>query len=282
MSVGIFDQAGQVIEAEFIGFAGGERHVQLDPARIHKLPSPRIITLRARLASSDDVMDLLLLADALRRIDDALRLRIELPYLPYARQDRVCAPGQAFSLSVFARLVAGLENVDALVTWDCHSPVGLQQTGAHNVPAREIVADCPSLLSLMRAPDSVLVCPDKGAVDRTQDIADAVGARNVCQASKVRDPRTGHITQTELSAGDLTGKTAIITDDICDGGFTFTLLAKALRDRGAARIVLFVTHGIFSRGLSVFDGLIDAIFTTDSFAQDADPRLTVIPFRHQF
>jgi ribose-phosphate pyrophosphokinase len=282
MSVGIFDQDGQAIDAMMMAFAGGERHVQLDPDLIHKLPAPRRITLRARLANSEDVFDLLLLADALVQIDPAVRLRLELPYLPYARQDRVCAPGQAFSLNVFARVLAGIPNVERLVTWDCHSPVGLRETGARNVPADAIVTSSPELLTLMRADDSVIVAPDKGAVARTDQIATSVQAGPVVYASKVRDPETGLITHTEVSGAELAGKTAIITDDICDGGFTFTLLAQALRDQGVARIILFVTHGIFSRGLDVFDGLIDRIFTTDSFDQDADERLVVIPFAHQF
>ena len=282
MSVEIFDKDGQRIEAEPIAFAGGERHVQLDPARIQKITTPRAVVLRARLANSDAVFDLLLIADALLQIDPAMRLRIELPYLPYGRQDRVCAPGQAHSLNVFARVLASIPNVDEIVTWDCHSRAGLDATGARNVGAPQIVRACDPLLALLRAPDTVVVCPDKGAVARTRAIAADAGCEQVAYATKQRDPRTGHITRTEIAADNLHGKTAIITDDICDGGFTFTLLAEALRAAGAARVVLFVTHGIFSRGLAVFDGLIDHIFTTDSFAQTTGPRLTVIPFQHAF
>lgn len=58
---------------------------------------------------------------------------------------------------------------------------------------------------------------------------------------------------------------------LCDGGRTFTELARALKDRGAGRIGLFVTHGIFSRGLDpLFAEGIDDIFTTDSFYQSDD------------
>jgi len=282
MSVMIFDKDDQPVEAEFIGFAGGERHVQLDPARIQKIETPRTLTIRAHLASSDDVMDLFLLADAIIRIDDAACLRLELPYLPYARQDRVCAPGQAFSLNVFARLLRCLPNVTEIVTWDCHSPEGLAQLGAASISASDIILTCPALVDLLADDRSVLISPDKGGVPRTRAIAAAVGQPTVLLASKIRDPRTGMISHTEVEPADLTGRTAIITDDICDGGFTFTLLAAALRERGAARVILFVTHGIFSRGLNVFDGLIDEIYTTDSRLPPNDPRLHVIPFQHAF
>ena len=78
---------------------------------------------------------------------------------------------------------------------------------------------------------------------------------------------------------NLKGKIAIISDDICDGGMTFIGIAKALRALNCEHIVLYVTHGIFSKGLSVFDGLIDQIFTTTSFKQTPHDKLTVIDFQ---
>ena len=55
-------------------------------------------------------------------------------------------------------------------------------------------------------------------------------------------------------------------DDICDGGRTFTGIAKALKNKNAGNIYLAVSHGIFSNGFKKFNGLIDSIFTTDSFS----------------
>lgn len=282
MCVEIFDRNGTVIEARTLTFAGGERHVQIDPDQVHKLPAPRILILRARLMKSEDIMDLLLIADALTRIDDAVRFLLEIPYLPYARQDRVCAPGQAFSLEAFARLLATLPNVADIRVWDCHSPAGLALCKAHEIAPARFIAAHDHLRALIQAEDSVLVCPDQGAVVRTQEIADALGKTAIVHARKRRDPATGHILETRVEADDLTGRTAIITDDICDGGRTFTELARALRAKGAERVVLYVTHGIFSRGLEAFDGLIDHVFTTDSIPQTADPRLTVIKFEFPF
>ena len=78
------------------------------------------------------------------------------------------------------------------------------------------------------------------------------------------------------------GRIAVITDDICDGGYTFIKVAEQLKAKGADKVVLFVTHGIFAKGLDVFDGLIDHVFTTDSFEHAPDPRLTVIPYAFPF
>ncbi|MEI8631794.1 phosphoribosyltransferase family protein [Vibrio sp. PP-XX7] len=84
------------------------------------------------------------------------------------------------------------------------------------------------------------------------------------QAQKLRNLKTGEIIKTEV-LGDVKGKKVLIADDICDGGRTFVELAKVLKSEGATEISLFVTHGIFSKGFEVFAGLIDVIYTTDSF-----------------
>jgi ribose-phosphate pyrophosphokinase len=113
--------------------------------------------------------------------------------------------------------------------------------------------------------DIVLVSPDAGANKKTFEVAKYFST-NFIRADKLRDLTTGQIKETIVYADDLTGKTAVILDDICDGGRTFIELAKVLKAKGAAKVILFVTHGIFSAGLDpLFAGGIDAIWTTDSF-----------------
>lgn len=280
MPVTLHDMDNTPLEADFLGFSGGERHVQL--GKMHG--GDRII--RADLRGSDDVFNLLLLANAVVEADRNARLHIEIPYLPYARQDRVCAPGQAFSMKVLARLLGTMENVARLIVWDCHSPVGLELTGAVNIPAQDIIHSSDALTRMIVSLDSVLICPDKGAVARTEAVARAfqkdLQPEPIVFCEKVRDPATGQITHTEVKTDSLVGRTAIITDDICDGGYTFIKVAEQIRAKGAERVVLYVTHGIFSKGLGVFDSLIDAVFTTDSFVHDPHPLLSVIPFEYDF
>jgi ribose-phosphate pyrophosphokinase len=62
---------------------------------------------------------------------------------------------------------------------------------------------------------------------------------------------------------DLHGQTCFIVDDICDGGGTFAGTAKVLREKGAGKVNLIVSHGIFSRGPVIES--IDTIYTTDSY-----------------
>ena len=154
------------------------------------------------------------------------------------------------------------------------------------ISKRVIIKSNNALVKEIVSLSSVIICPDKGAVGRTQAIASAfekdMQDSAVVYCEKVRDPATGAITHTDVKTDSLAGMTAIITDDICDGGYTFIKIAEQLKAKGADRVVLFVTHGIFSKGLDVFDGLIDHVFTTQSFEHAADPRLTIINFAHKF
>ena len=134
MPVKLFDTRQKALEVSFVQFSGGERHVQ-----IGAFENCTQYVLRADLRTSNDVFDLLLTADALNQKFEDCELYIEIPYLPYARQDRVCAPGQAFSLKVLAGLFGQIENVKQIITWDCHSAVGTDLTGAKNVPAQDII-----------------------------------------------------------------------------------------------------------------------------------------------
>ncbi len=257
------------------GFAGGERHFQLQgitPAKIDE------ISIRAELENASDVFDLLLAENALRhKFGRHLKLNLELPYLPYARQDRVCAPGQAFSLEVFANVLK-LLRINKLVTWDCHSNVGLDITGAVNVSAADIIIQDPALKELLSQDNTILVCPDKGALARCEEVKKKLGTKEIVLCEKKRDPATGKIYKTEVNAQDLSGREAVITDDICDGGFTFLKVAEQLKALNVKRITLYVTHGIFSKGLDVFDGLIDEVITTNSRSQTPHPKLRIINF----
>ena len=279
MNMHIEKQDGRTLPFDVLGFAGGERHVQLlDLSPL----GDSSLTIRASLSSSNDLMDLLLVANALRHVfGQNLAINLELPYLPYSRQDRVCADGQAFSLEVMANLLK-MMRIKQLVTWDCHSETGVMLTQALNVKPAIIIQSDAALSALLAQKDSVLVCPDKGAVMRCKDIQQKLGLERVVFCEKQRDPATGKIVKTEVLSDDLSGQCAIITDDICDGGYTFIKIAEQLRAKGAARIVLFVTHGIFSKGLDVFDGLIDQVITTNSLPQQAHPKLSVINFKHTF
>jgi len=112
--------------------------------------------------------------------------------------------------------------------------------------------------------DAVVIAPDKGATARVRDMVKGSPWFTVVQCLKDRDPATGRIGGVVVQdPSRVAGKTCIIVDDICDGGATFVALARVLRDHGATAVHLYVTHGIFSKGLPL-DG-IDKVYTTNSY-----------------
>lgn len=281
------------VPIEFLQFSGGERHIQLQAELLNQLQANTRI--RASLQNSTDVMDYLLLENVL--LEQGTHLSVEIPYFPYARQDRICAQGQAFSLDLMTRLLNSNSEKFAgqrqkIVVWDCHSPVTLELLRKNtsfqaviNIEPIEIIQQSPALMQILSADNTVLICPDAGATQRTQAIANGINPQRqhtieVINCEKKRDPSTGKISTTAVDGPDLTGKTAVISDDICDGGATFIGIAKQLRSLNCQNIILYVTHGIFSKGLAVFDGLVDQVFTSNSLPQAEASKLSIINFQN--
>lgn len=253
---------------ECFAFPGGERHARL-PASVAE-SDDRIWTLTAHLYSTDGVMDLLLTTDALlRATKHGAEVHLVMPYVPYARQDRVALPGEPLSAAVFCRLVNSLGFASVTIA-DPHSdvtPALLDRVRI--VPAAHYVR---TLLNgtLAHLPQVALVAPDAGARKRVELVGKAVGAP-VAFATKTRDPVTGKLSGAEIT-GDLPDLPLLIVDDICDGGGTFIALAEVLRMNTAQPLFLYVTHGLFTKGLQPLQPWFDGIFT----AHCADPALAAL------
>jgi len=230
---------GEKIE-QFI-FPGGECHVGINASKITDKTE-----ILAKLTNSDSIMSLLMTVDAVRQVNENTIIDLCIPYFPYARQDRVCNEGEAFSLKVMAGLINSL-NCNSVSVYDPHSKIAVDSiNNCKVVSMSEIVKD--SVLSyIVKEDDMLVVSPDKGAEKKVAALAEELKSE-VIFGKKVRDLKTGKITHTEIE-GEVEGRNCIIFDDICDGGRTFIELAKILNKNGAKNIILYVTHGIFSKGL---------------------------------
>jgi ribose-phosphate pyrophosphokinase len=263
---------GNQYQAASFTFPGGEQQVSI-PGLPNKLTGD--VTVSSRLQSSAALIRLLLTTEVLSRVHRDGRKRLVVPYFPYARQDRVMRPCEAFSLKAIARLINSL-GFDEVVTCDPHSDVTPALVeNIRIIPQAELVARHEQLQELLWEEKPVVVAPDAGAAKKAFAVAQRFKLP-LLTASKIRDTATGEITRTELHGA--TDGPALIVDDICDGGRTFIELAKVLRENGAKKVYLYVTHGIFSQGLDVFAGLIDGIFTTDTFLSAHIPDRLPFPF----
>lgn len=262
-------------------FSAGEVHVNVKEALKNLEPTDDFEVI-ARLHSSDDIMEMFLLLDAVNRFHSSfVRIDLTIPYLPYSRQDRVCTKGDPSSLGVFLLLLEKFVDESFhpvyLRVADLHSEnvdiLGFpQKDGLIELDWSDILDDSIRFFDEISFKGVEVVSPDKGAREKTINFTDYlydcdVGSSKFYQGSKVRDPATGNLTGFDVDCKDFKGQDLIIMDDICDGGGTFLGLAKVLKERNAGKISLYVTHGIFSKGIDIFEGLIDTIYTTDSFDQ---------------
>jgi len=232
-----------------ITFSGGERHLAI-PENL-----PKRVGIGAVIRDSDGIMDLLLIADALRRSDREI-YELTIPYLPYARQDRVCNDGEPHSLAVMAGLInsVGAEKVFVL---DAHSTVA--EAVIDNLVDVSVLDIFKNFGFDLSKEYDVLIAPDAGAEKKVFKLGQFFGLP-VEVARKVRDTKTGEIVKTVFhSETDLTDKRVLVVDDICDGGRTFIELAKVLPR--TSQLDLYVTHGIFSKGLEPLLDYFDKVFS---------------------
>ena len=97
------------------------------------------------------------------------------------------------------------------------------------------------------------------------------------ECSKKRDIKTGKLSGFTVYADDLEGNTCVIVDDICDGGGTFNGLAQELKKKNCGKLILIVTHGIFSKGFEQLAKSFDHVYSTASFTDiENQPHFTQV------
>jgi len=251
---------GQFINS--FSFNGGEVHVNINHIDIDNLTN-----VEAYLYNAKDIMQLLLTIDAIREKKVFSVIHLSIPYFPYGRQDRVCNPGEAFSVHVMARLINSLQ-CQKVTIMDPHSNVTAMALNNYEVISQNEILQEASIIQVIKDLSLTLVSPDAGAELKTRE----VGRENnlpVIYCSKVRDTVTGEIIDTHIPViGE--GEDFIILDDICDGGYTFTQLAKQMKAAGANNLYLYVTHGIFSKGLDPLKEYFEHVYCYHTFLKTGD------------
>lgn len=267
------DQVEAPLALRKLVFPGGEVNVSV------QLDQPaHLLRIQAHLPDAEAVMTLLLVTDALRRGYPGTPIVLSMPYVPYARQDRVANPGEALSARVFCDLI----NAQQYARVDVQDPHSDVVTAL--LDRVSIVDPLPSLrralaslgVDAQSGRRAALVAPDAGARKRVMHLAHALELE-VVFAEKVRNTQTGKITGTQV-VGDLPDAPLVVVDDICDGGRTFTELAITLRTRQAEQrldrpLYLYVTHGIFSKGLAPLLEHYGKVFTRNNWTDDTRAQL---------
>ncbi|MFT0212373.1 ribose-phosphate pyrophosphokinase [Pseudomonas sp. F1_0610] len=191
--------------------------------------------------TNDNLMELIVMIDALRR-SSASRITAVVPYFGYARQDRRPRSARvAISAKVVADMLSGV-GVDRVLTVDLHAD---QIQGFFDIPVDNIYGS-PVLvddIQNQRYDNMLVVSPDIGGVVRARAVAKSLGTDLA-----IIDKRRPKPNQSEIMhiIGDVQDRTCILVDDMCDTAGTLCNAAKALKDRGAKKVLAYCTHPIFS------------------------------------
>lgn len=248
-------------------FSGGEPHVKIQEFG-YSSEIDNKLTITTRINNMNDFIILSLLKDAVDRNYSFDWVEVIIPYFPGARQDRVCNSGEPLTVKVFANMINSM-NFNRVTIFDPHSDVtpavikncklGDYQTFIHNIITNNLKED-----NLLK--NYLLIAPDAGSEKKVNKLGRYLNL-DVIHCSKNRDTKTGKIL--DFSVNNVLRfdkETCYIVDDICDGGGTFIGLAKKLKQMGAGKIILIVSHGIFSKGFKELRKNIDKIYCSDSIA----------------
>lgn len=189
------------------------------------------------------LMELLIIIDALKRAS-AKNIIAVIPYFGYCRQDRKDKP----RVPITAKLVANLlEKAGAtrVLTMDLHAGQiqGFFDIPVDNLYARRALVDVykGQILDTTLV-QTVVVTPDIGSVKLARSYANSLGTSLAIIEKHRRGPKE---VETVAVIGDVEGKNVLLADDLCSTAGTLVSAAKACQEKGALKIFVAVTHGLF-------------------------------------
>jgi ribose-phosphate pyrophosphokinase len=191
---------------------------------------------------NDALMELLLMIDALRRAS-AARITAVIPYYGYAKQDKKTKGREPISAKVVANLIK-VTGAKRIVTMDLHAA---QIQGFFDLPVDNLMA-MPVLCNYLKKEGLcddkiVIVSPDAGGVHRAELFAKRLNASLAIVFKRRPEPDVSEVTDI---VGDVTGKIAVVVDDMISTGGTLAKAAEAILARGATKVYTVATHGIFA------------------------------------
>lgn len=237
---------------------------------IKEEPSYDIALISWYFENNEELVALIYLANHLRS-NGVKRMELYMPYIPNARQDRVKAPEDVFTLKYFVGVINSL-GFDKVAVLDPHSSVSeaLIENISVEYPKKYIDAVIDDITRSGKYMDEhgvtqlMMFYPDEGAMKRYSGLV----SRPYAFGIKDRDWNTGEIRGLKVSGGVncIKDSTVLIVDDICSRGGTFYHSAVKLKELGAKNIILYITHceNTILEGEVLTCGLIDKVYTTNS------------------
>jgi len=230
--------------------------------------------------ANDNLMELLIMADALRR-SSAKRITAVIPYFGYARQDRRSRARTPISAKLVANMIVE-SGVERVLTMDLHAA---QIQGFFDIPVDNLYASPVFALDIQTQfkgaiGDVMIVSPDVGGVARARELAKRIEAP-LAIVDKRRE-RAGEVSDMTV-IGDVTDRICIIIDDMCDTAGTMVKAADILMESGAREVHAYTTHGVMSGPAveRITNSCLKSMVITDTIAASdavkATPNIRIIP-----
>jgi len=235
--------------------------------------------------ANDNLMELLIMADALRR-SSADRITAVIPYFGYARQDRRAKARTPITAKLVANMITEA-GIDRVLTLDLHAA---QIQGFFDIPVDNLYASPVFALDIEhnfkgQMDDIMVISPDVGGVARARELAKRINAP-LAIVDKRRE-KAGEVAEM-IVIGNVAGKKCIIVDDICDTAGTLCKAAEVLIQHGATEVHSYISHGVLSGPAveRVQNSVMKSLVITDSIepteAVKACPNIRIVPTAPMF
>ena len=230
--------------------------------------------------ANDNLMELLIMADALRR-SSADRISAVIPYFGYARQDRRAKARTPITAKLVANMITEA-GIDRVLTLDLHAA---QIQGFFDIPVDNLYASPIFALDIEhhfkdKMSDIMVISPDVGGVARARELAKRIDAP-LAIVDKRRE-KAGEVAEMTV-IGNVEGKVCIIVDDIADTAGTLCKAADLLMANGAKEVHAYITHGVLSQGAvaRVAGSAMKSLVITDSIEPSEEvlksPNIRIVP-----
>ncbi|ECP8971225.1 ribose-phosphate pyrophosphokinase [Campylobacter jejuni] len=238
-------------------FSDGEISVQIDES----VRGKDVFIIQSTCApTNDNLMELLILTDALRR-SSANSITAIIPYFGYARQDRKANPRVPITAKLVANLIQA-SGIDRVATIDLHAG---QIQGFFDIPVDNLYGSIVfnDYIKAKHFKNAIIGSPDIGGVARARSVAKHLGLDIV-----IVDKRREKANESEVMniIGDVKDKEVILVDDIIDTAGTIVKAAEALKEKGAKSVMACCTHAVLSGKAyeRIASGALDELVVTDT------------------
>ncbi|WP_345979347.1 ribose-phosphate pyrophosphokinase [Sulfurimonas sp. HSL3-2] len=256
-------------KAEVKRFSDGEISVQISESVRGR---DVFIVQSTGAPSNDNLMELLIMTDALRR-SSASSITAVVPYFGYARQDRKAAP----RVPITARLVANMyetAGIDRVVTIDLHAG---QIQGFFDIPVDNLYGSIifKEYIKSKNLKNPVIASPDIGGVARARYFAQKMGLEMVI-VDKRREK--ANVAEVMNIIGDVKGKDVIMIDDMVDTAGTMVKAASALKKNGATSVMACATHAVLSGKAyeNLDNGELDELIVSNTLVSQPNKKIKVL------